>query len=128
MRNRAVWFKLGIAVGCGLLTVGSSGQIRRDGSDDKPLNTDGTATFRANVQNIVAPVTVFGPDGQLMDNLQPSQFHLYDNGREQDIHVDTEFQPISLVIAIEASYRDDAILKQIHKAGALIQPLVRRKP
>jgi VWFA-related protein len=126
MRNRAVWFKLGIAtaVGCGLLTVAGSGQIRRDGSDDKPLNPDGSAIFRSNVQNIVAPVTVFGPDGQLMDNLQPSQFHLYDNGREQDIHVDTEFQPISLVIAIEASYRDDAILKQIHKAGALIQPLV----
>ncbi|HEY3840919.1 MAG TPA: VWA domain-containing protein [Bryobacteraceae bacterium] len=76
------------------------------------------------VPNIVAPTLVFAPDGSIMNNLQPSQFHLYDNGREQDIHVDTEYQPISLVIAIEASYRDDAILKQIHKIGSMIEPLV----
>jgi VWFA-related protein len=76
------------------------------------------------VPNIVAPALVRDPDGNLMSNLQPNQFHLYDNGREQDIHVDTEYQPISLVIAVEASYRDDAILKQIHKVGSLIEPLV----
>ncbi len=76
------------------------------------------------VPNIVAPALVFDRDGNIMNNLQPSQFHLYDNGREQDIHVDTEYQPISLVIAIEASIRDDAALKQIHKIGPLIEPLV----
>lgn len=80
--------------------------------------------IRIQVKNITAPVTVLDKDGNIMDNLQPSQFHLYDNGKEQDIHVDTEFQPISLVIAIEASYRDDAILKQIHKIGSLIEPMI----
>jgi VWFA-related protein len=77
-----------------------------------------------NIRNIVVPALVFDKDGNILNSLQPSQFHLYDNNREQDIHVDTEFQPISLVIAIEASYRDDAILKQIHKIGSLIEPLV----
>jgi len=76
------------------------------------------------VPNIVVPALVTDKDGNIMNNLQPSQFHLYDNGREQDIHVDTEFQPISLVIAIEASNRDDAILKQIRKVGSIIEPLV----
>jgi len=76
------------------------------------------------VPNIVVPALVTDKDGNIMNNLQPSQFHLYDNGREQDIHVDTEFQPISLVIAIEASNRDDAILKQIRKVGSMIEPLV----
>jgi VWFA-related protein len=76
------------------------------------------------VPNIIAPALVFDPDGNIMNNLQPSMFHLRDNGREQDIHVDTEYQPISLVIAVEASYRDDAVLKQIHKIGSLIEPLV----
>src|ERR1051325_11035773 len=76
------------------------------------------------VPNIVVPALVFDRDGNILNNLQPSQFHLYDNGREQDIHVDTEYQPISLVIAVEASYRDDAILKQIHKIGSMIEPLV----
>lgn len=78
----------------------------------------------AHVRNIIAPVLVFDRDGNIMNNLQPSEFHLFDNGREQDIHVDTEYQPISLVIAVEASYRDDAVLKQIHKIGSLIEPLV----
>ena len=76
------------------------------------------------VPNIIAPVLVKDPDGNIMNNLQPNMFHLWDNGREQDIHVDTDFQPISMVVAIEASYRDDAILKQIHKVGSLIEPLV----
>jgi VWFA-related protein len=76
------------------------------------------------VPNILVPALVLDKDGNIMNGIQPSMFHLYDNGREQDIHVDTEFQPISLVIAIEASYRDDAVLKQIHKVGSLIEPLV----
>jgi VWFA-related protein len=80
--------------------------------------------IRIRVQNVMAPVTVTDQFGNLMPALQPSLFHLYDNGVEQDIHVDTEFLPISLVIVIEASYRDDAILKQIHKIGSLIEPLI----
>jgi VWFA-related protein len=76
------------------------------------------------VQNVMAPVTVFDQNGNIMDRLQPSQFHLLDNGREQDIHVTSEALPISLVICLEASYRDDAILKQIHKIGSLIEPLI----
>jgi VWFA-related protein len=76
------------------------------------------------VQNIVVPALVYDKDGNILNGLQPSQFHLSDNGREQDIHVDTDYQPISMVIAIEASNRDDAILKQIHKIGSMIEPLV----
>src|ERR1035441_550795 len=76
------------------------------------------------VQNVMAPVTVFDQNGNIMDRLQPSLFHLLDNGREQDIHVSTEFLPISVVICVEASYRDDAVLKQIHKIGSLIEPLI----
>jgi VWFA-related protein len=122
MRNRTVLFKLGIATGVGCATLAIAGLAQVTKQESKPEESG--SLFRTNVQNIVAPVSVFGPNGEMMDNLQPSQFHLYDNGREQDIQVDTEFQPISLVIAIEASYRDDAILKQIHKVGALIEPLV----
>jgi len=78
----------------------------------------------SHVVNIVAPTLVKDQDGNILNNLQPNMFHLWDNGREQDIHVDTEVQPISMVIAIEASYRDDSILKQIHKIGSMIEPLV----
>jgi VWFA-related protein len=95
----------------------------RTSESDIEVNPSGEP-INVRVQNIIVPTLVFDRDGNILNALQPSQFHLYDNGREQDIHVDTEFQPISLVICIEASYRDDAILKQIHKVGSMIEPLV----
>ena len=45
--------------------------------------------------------------GNIIDGLQPAQFHLFDNGKEQNIQVDVTFEPISLVVAIEASARVD---------------------
>jgi VWFA-related protein len=92
--------------------------------DADAVTPAGEPRFSSKIINIMAPVTVFDQNGQIMNNIQPSWFHLFDNGVEQDIHVDDEVQPISLVIAIEGSYRDDAILKQIHKIGPLIEPLI----
>jgi VWFA-related protein len=79
---------------------------------------------RTTVNVVVAPVTVTNRDGDIVNGLQPSQFHLFDNGKEQNISVDVAFQPISLVIAIEASDRVEAVLTQIRKIGSLIEPLV----
>ncbi len=79
---------------------------------------------RTTVNFVLAPVTVLDKSGAIVHGLQPAQFHLFDNGKEQNIHVDETYQPISMVIAIEASDRVDAILTQIHKIGSLIEPLV----
>jgi len=76
------------------------------------------------VTNIVAPVLVTDRAGNIIDGLQPQQFHLFDNKKEQNIHVDVAFEPISLVVAIEASERiDGPILAQIKHLGTLL-PLV----
>jgi hypothetical protein len=45
-----------------------------------------------------------------VDGLQPFQFHLYDNGKEQNINVDVTYQPISLVIVLQANAHVDGIL------------------
>lgn len=93
---------------------------------DNPQKADESpeATFKAGVTNIVAPTLVTDHAGNIIDGLQPQQFHLYDNKKEQNIHVDVAFQPISLVVAIEASSRvDGPILSQIKHLGTLI-PLV----
>jgi VWFA-related protein len=83
---------------------------------DKPLSIS--------VTNIVAPVLVTDRAGNIIDGLQPHQFHLYDNKKEQNIQVDVTFEPISLVVAIEASERvDGTILSQIKHLGTLL-PLV----
>jgi VWFA-related protein len=73
--------------------------------------------------NIVAPTLVTDRNGNIVDGLQPAQFHLYDNGKEQNIQVDVTFEPISLVVAIEASSRVDALMPQLRHLGTLL-PLV----
>jgi VWFA-related protein len=80
--------------------------------------------IRASVTNIIAPVLVTDRAGNIIDGLQPHQFHLFDNTKEQNIQVDVAFQPISLVVAIEASARvDGPILMQIKHLGTLL-PLI----
>src|SRR5947199_10390346 len=46
---------------------------------------------RVNVTNIVAPALVTDRSGNIIDGLQPPQFHLFDNGKEQNIQVDVAF-------------------------------------
>ena len=76
--------------------------------------------IKVTVTNLVAPVKVTDHDGNIVDGLQPSQFHLYDNGREQNVHVDPSYEPVSLVVAIEKSARVESVLPQIRKLGTLL--------
>jgi VWFA-related protein len=81
-------------------------------------------TFKAGVDVVQAPVLVFDRDGNYVDGLQPHQFHLFDNGKEQNISVDVAYQPISLVICVQANAHVEGILPQIKKIGSLISPLL----
>src|SRR5579871_3305801 len=67
--------------------------------------------------NIVAPVLVTDRAGNIIDGLQPQQFRLFDNNKEQNIHVDVAFEPISLVVLIEKAARVESILPQIKHLG-----------
>lgn len=78
---------------------------------------------RIDVTNIVAPVLVTDRSGNIIDGLQPPQFHLFDNRKEQNINVDVAFEPLSVVVLIEKSGRIEAILPQIKHLGSLL-PLV----
>ena len=90
-----------------------------------PQDTSQPATiFRGGVEVVQAPVLVFDRDGNYVDGLQPFQFHLYDNGKEQNINVDVTYQPISLVIVLQANAHVDGILPQVKKIGGLIAPLL----
>jgi len=89
-----------------------------------PAEEQVPATFRTSVEVVVAPVIVKNRDGQYVNGLQPTDFRLFDNGKEQNIRVDVAFQPISLVIVVQANGHVDSVLPQIQKIGALIQPIV----
>lgn len=80
--------------------------------------------FRVSTDLVVAPVTVFDRSGGYVNGIQPEEFHLYDNDKEQNIHVDIAYQPISIVIAIQANSHVESILPQVQKIGNLITPLV----
>jgi VWFA-related protein len=83
-----------------------------------------TLIERTSVSVVQAPVTVTDKDGNNVNGLQPNQFHLFDNGKEQDIRVDVAYQPLSLVIAIQCSDRTDSVLKQLKKASTVFGPQV----
>jgi len=76
------------------------------------------------VQNVVVPTTVFDYAGHYVSGIQPEQFHLYDNGKEQNIQVDEAFIPISMVICIQANEEVQSILPEVNKVGNLISPLI----
>jgi VWFA-related protein len=104
------------------------GQLAKPNEDQKPQDlTDfqpDTLIDRATVSVVSTPVTVTDRNGQTVSGIQPNTFHLFDNGKEQNIRVDVAFQPISLVVAIQCSNRTEAVLTQIKKASNLFGPQV----
>ena len=81
-------------------------------------------TFRSTVNVVIAPVTVTDRDGSHVSGLEPKQFRLFDNGKDQTIKVDVSYVPISLVVAVQASWNVDALLPKIQKIGPLLENLV----
>ena len=80
--------------------------------------------IRVPVNVVLAPVTVLDRNGEYVSGLQPQDFRLLDNSKEQNIHVDVTFVPISLVIAVQANDHVEGILPKVAKIGAMIQPLL----
>ena len=80
--------------------------------------------FTGEVKEVVVPVTVMDRDGEIVNGLKPYQFHVTDNGKEQDIHLDVSYEPISLVVAIQANASVDGILPQIRKIPELLSQFV----
>ncbi|MDX2154634.1 MAG: VWA domain-containing protein [Bryobacteraceae bacterium] len=81
-------------------------------------------TIRTTVNVVVAPVTVVDKDGRHVNGLEPHDFKLYDNEILQKINEDVAFQPLSLVVAVQANWRVDAVLPKLQKIGPLFSGLV----
>jgi VWFA-related protein len=71
------------------------------------------------------PVTVRNEQGQMVNTLEKTDFHVTDNGVPQTItHFTLGGDPISLVVVVETSDRIAPILPQIRKTGILISQTV----
>lgn len=95
-------------------------------AQEPAADTSADATFKVGVHVVEVPVTVVHKHGSetYVDGLQPQDFRLFDNGKEQTFHLDLTYQPISMVIAIQASDQVEGILPKINRIGSLIQPLL----
>lgn len=80
--------------------------------------------FSYTLKNVLVPTTVFDRDNHIVNGLTVADFALYDNDRPQRIQADVVFQPISLVIAIQANGQVDALIPKIRKIGAELDTLV----
>jgi len=71
------------------------------------------------------PVTVKNDKGEMVHNLEASDFRITDNGVPQKItHFNLGGDPISLVVVVETSSRIGPLLPQIRKTGILISQTV----
>jgi VWFA-related protein len=84
----------------------------------------GDLTIRQRVDEVIAPTTVLDKDGLYVTGLKPMEFRLYDNDKLQTIKVDEVISPVSLVVAIQADYKVEAVLPKIQKIGNLLQNMV----
>ena len=114
MRRVFLWMLL-----CGWLAAPPNRAQRPQKPEETPAVTIGVT-----VENVVAPVLVFDKQGSYVNSIRPDQFHLYDNTKEQNISVDVVYQPISLVIAIQANSHVEQLLPHVQKIGNLITPLL----
>lgn len=85
---------------------------------------DDTPTFRGRVNIVIAPTSVLDSQGNFVPGLSTTDFRLYDNDRLQKIEQDVAFQPLSIVVAVQANWRVDAVLPKIRKIGNLFDSLV----
>jgi VWFA-related protein len=107
--------RVGIALALVLCTA-VGGPVSAQEISDQPI--------RVGVNVVLAPVTVLDHAGEYVSGLQPQDFRLLDNSKEQNIHVDVTYVPISLVIAIQANDHVEGILPKVAKIGSMIQPLI----
>ena len=76
------------------------------------------------VVNIVVPVAVRQPSGTPVGGIRPQQFRLFDMGKLQDIRVDADYLPVSLVMVVQANSRAEGAVERVKKTPALIQSLI----
>jgi len=80
--------------------------------------------LRMPVRLVVAPTSVTDQKGKFINGLRESDFKLYDNNILQTIHEDSDFLPLSIVVAIQTNLTIQAIEPKIHALGPLLGSLV----
>lgn len=81
-------------------------------------------TIRVPVRLVRAPTLVFSRDGELISGLARSAFHVRDNGREQNVQMDTELNPVSVAVAMQCNLDVRSYVPFLTHVGTLIEALL----
>ena len=85
---------------------------------------DADLTIGSTVQIVMAPTTVLDKDGAYVNGIKGTEFRLYDNDKLQEIRVDETYAPLSVVVAIQANHKVEAVLPRLQRIGPMLQALV----
>jgi VWFA-related protein len=76
--------------------------------------------IKVRVNEVVAPVTVTDPKGEMILSLNKDQFHVFDNGVEQKIdHFDVGGDPLSIVLIFETSSHIEPMMPAVRRTGVI---------
>jgi VWFA-related protein len=125
--------KIRLAIFAGILAVAAvSLPTARAQAPDGPMVPQpgvpiqqGPMPIKVRTVLVNTPVTVRNEKGEMVHDLEESDFRITDNGAPQKItHFNLGGDPISLVVVVETSSRIAPILPQIRKSGILISQTV----
>lgn len=91
----------------------------------EPSEAEEQPLFEVEVQVVTVPVTVTDRDGNFVTDLNPTDFRIVDNGKEQRIeNFELSFEPLSLVVVVQTSQRVAKSLEEIKRSGILLTQLI----
>jgi Ca-activated chloride channel family protein len=116
MNSRVFTFMLlvlSVLPGCG----SSSGAQAQNPSQIKELQEDDVV--RVNTLLVTVPVSVKSRDGGFISNLRRADFHIFEDGVEQEIaHFETADQPFTVLLMLDISDSTKIELKDIQNAAS----------
>src|SRR5271169_7039070 len=94
---------------------------RADAPPEKiPAEELAKRAIRVRVTEVVAPVTVRDPKGEIVFTLTKDKFHVFDNGVEQKIdHFDLGGDSLSIVLVVETSSHIEPMFPAVKHTGII---------
>lgn len=81
-------------------------------------------TIRVKVNLVSVPVLVLSAEGRVVPNLQPADFHLFDNDAPRPFQLDPSATPLSVALAVQANQDVRAYLPLVARVGNEIDALL----
>jgi len=77
--------------------------------------------IRVPVRMVAVPTLVFSKENRLIPGLKKADFRVLDNGIPQNVHLDNDYTPVSVVIAIQSNLEVRNSLSYIRKVGSVME-------